>query len=77
MCERVVPTINFDTGLSDFILLFDLPRKFTYPVPMKVTVYRTHKTFDEENYKHDVENAPYHVGENFDDLDEKVWFQNF
>ena len=37
--------------------------------------YRSYKKFDDENFKHDVENALYHVGEIFDDFDDKFWFQ--
>ena len=74
--KRVVPTINFDTGLSDFHNMVCFATKIHVPRSQEnVITYRSYKKFDDENFKHDVENAPYHVGEIFDDFDNKFWFQ--
>ena len=74
--KRVVPTINFDTGLSDFHNMVCFATKIHVPRSQEnVITYRSYKKFDDENFKHDVENAPYHVGEIFDDFDDKFWFQ--
>ena len=71
MCniKRFVPNINFVTGVRDVhnIVCF----------AMNVHVPRSQEKFIErtKSFKHDVENASYHVGEIFDDFDDKFWFQ--
>ena len=36
-------------------------------------VYRCYKRFDEIAYKKDMADIPYHVGEVFDDIDDRCW----
>ena len=37
-------------------------------------VYRSYKHFDEIAYKKDMADIPHHVGEVFDDIDDRCWF---
>lgn len=38
--------------------------------------YRSYKTFNESNFKNDVEMLPFQVGKVFDDIDDQYWFQS-
>ena len=38
--------------------------------------YRSYKKFDEALFKHDIANAPYHVGNIFDDFDDIYWYNH-
>ena len=38
--------------------------------------YRSYKKFDEALFKHDNANAPYHVGNIFDDFDDIYWYNH-
>ena len=51
--KRVVPTINFDTGLSDFHNMVCFDTKIHVPRSQEnVVSYRSYKKFDAKNFKH-------------------------
>ena len=73
--KRVANTLNLGTGLSDFHNLVCFSTKICVPRKSKDFInYRSYKHFDINEYKNDISSAPYHVGEIFDDLDDKYWF---
>ena len=73
--KRVANTLNLGTGLSDFHNLVCFSTKICVPRKSKDFIYyRSYKHFDINEYKKDISSAPYHVGEIFDDLDDKYWF---
>ena len=39
----------------------------------RLIVYRSYKHFDEITYKRDMADTPHHVGEVFDDINDKCW----
>ena len=43
-------------------------------VIMDMIVYRSYKHFDEIANKKDMADIPHHVGEVFDDIDDRCWF---
>ena len=60
--------------LNDFHNLVCFSTKICVPRKSKDFIdYRSYKHFDINEYKKDISSAPYHVGENFDDLDDKYW----
>ena len=38
--------------------------------------YRSYKQFDEASFKHDLDVAPFYVGNVFDDVDDIFWFNH-
>ena len=68
---------DLNTGISDFHNLVAFNTKMHVPkLGRRRNKYRTFKTFDETSFKHDIEMAPYHVGEIFDDFDDTYWFNH-
>ena len=75
--RRVADTLNLNTGISDFHNLVAFSTKMHVPkLGRRRIQYRTFKNFDETSFKHDIEMAPYHVGERFDDFDDTYWFNH-
>ena len=44
--------------------------------PKKVITFRSYKNFDDEKFTQDLSEAPWHVGEVFDDLEDHVYYWN-
>ena len=75
--RRVYDTLSLNTGISDFHNLVAFSTKMHVPkLGRRRIQYRTFKNFDETSFKHDIEMAPYHVGEIFDDFDDTYWFNH-
>ena len=73
--KRVASVLNVDTAISDFHNLIAFSTKLHVPRTTRDPIwYRSYKKFDEEYFKRDIATAPYHVGEIFDDLDDKFWY---
>ena len=73
--RRVAHTLNVNTGISDFHNLIAFSTKIQIPkTGNKYIQYRSYKKFDEALFKHDIANAPYHVGNIFDDFDDIYWY---
>ena len=63
-----------DTGLSDIHLLVSCVIKNTVKQKRnEKTTYRSFKTLDETALLRDIENAPLHVADIFDDIDDVCW----
>ena len=76
--KRVASVLNVDTAISDFHNLIAFSTKLHVPRTARTPIwYRSYKKFDEECFKYDIANAPYHVGEIFDDLDDKYWYSKY
>ena len=74
-CRRVSGTININTGVSDFHHLVGFSTKLQLPrVKKSKIIYRTYKKFDETLFKSDMDMAPFHVGDIFDDITDVCWF---
>ena len=72
--RRVAHTLNVNTGISDFYNLIAFSTKIQInKTGNKYVQYRSYKKFDEAFFKHDIANAPYHVGNIFDDFDDICW----
>ena len=73
--NRVSSSLNIDNGISDFhnITCFSTMLHVPRPIKQRI-VYRTYKNFNEDTFKNDISTAPYHVGEIFEDFDDKFWF---
>ena len=70
-------TLNFNPGLSDFHHCTLAATKTHAPIfEPRVIMYRSYKHFDEKQFLTDIESAPLHVCNIFDDVDDCVWFQN-
>ena len=42
----------------------------------KIIFYRSFKNFSEDRYKKDLEDAPFHVSQVFEDVDDQMWYHN-
>ena len=75
--NRISACVNYNCGLSDYHNLVAVSTKMQLPrIKPKVLFYRSMKHFDENSYKKDIENVPFHVINTFDDLDDKLWAFN-
>ena len=73
--KRVAATINVNTGISDFHHLVGFASKIHVPrMEKQVITYRSYKKFNENCFRSDVHNAPFHVADIFDDCDDSYWF---
>ena len=73
--RRLHSVINTMSDVSDFHNLIGFSTKIKIPKKsQREIVYRSYKHFSEAAFKSDVENAPYHVADIFDELDDKYWF---
>ena len=75
--RRFHESLVFDTGLSDFHHMICCCTKLFAPkrAPRKIK-YRSMKKFQEEAYKKEIDRAPFHVSEIFDDVDDVIWFRH-
>jgi hypothetical protein len=69
--------INLQCAFSDYHNLVGCISKLQMPPqePTKLR-YRSYKHFNDELFKKDVSNLPFHVADVFDDIDDKYWFQS-
>ena len=75
--KRVADTLNLNTEINAFHNLVACSTKMHVPKLGRGRIqYRTFKNFDETSFKHDIEMAPYHVGDIFDDFDDTYWFNH-
>jgi len=75
--RRVANTLNVNTGISDFHNLIACSTKMHVPRNTnKFIRYRSFKNFDEASFKHDIETAPFHVGDVFEEVDDVFWFNH-
>ena len=73
--KRLAGTINTDVGISDFHNLVGAATKLGFsPNGPKVITYRSMKNFNENDFINGVKDAPFHVGEIFDDINDKMWY---
>ena len=77
-CPRsITSSINLPLGISDFHNFISAATKINRPSNEPRTInYRTMKNFNEDVYKQDLEIAPFHVSQIFDDVDDQMWFHN-
>ncbi len=75
--NRFLKSGFLNTGLSDFhhLVYGVLHTGFPITGPQKVC-YRSFKNFNVESYNADVAQAPFHVMEIFEDIDDSTWFYN-
>lgn len=75
--KRVGKVINFDCGLSDYHNLIATCSKIDVPKPKHALIsYRSYKRFNDEKFKHDVNEIPTSILDIFDDVSEKQWAYN-
>ena len=75
--RSVKQSINISLGISDFHNYISASTKIACPSDEPKTVhYRTFKNFNEVFYRNDLETAPFHVSNVFDDVDDQLWFHN-
>ena len=73
--RRVADTLNAGTGLSDFHNMTCLSTKICVPRKSKNFITcRSYYHFDMDAFKKDISAAPYHIGEIFDDFDDRFLF---
>ena len=75
--RRIANTLNINTGISDFHNLIAYSTKMHVPRnESRLICYRSYKHFDEASFKHDLDMAPFYVGNVFDDVDDIFWFNH-
>ena len=75
--RRIANVLNINTGISDFHNLIACSTKMHVPRNTnRLIYYRSYKHFDETSFKHDLEIAPFHVGDMFDEVDDTFWFNH-
>ena len=73
--KRFLTSGSFNTGLSDFHhLIYGILRTGFPRAAPRTVYYRSYKNFNSESYKNDLDQAPFHVMEIFDDIDDSVWY---
>ena len=75
--RRVAKTFNLVNGVSDFHNMVGFSTKICVPRrKMGKIVYRSYKHFDEDAFCKDIANAPFHVSDIFDEIDDKYNFMD-
>ena len=69
--KRYIDTLNANFGLSDHHNIIFAPSLKPHRV-----YYRSYKHFCEEKYLHDINCAPFHVADIFDNIDDVAWFHS-
>ena len=62
--------------LSDHALIYGIFKEKLQRHPSKLINFRSYKNFDHEKFTRDLSEAPRHVGEVFDDLEDQVYYWN-
>ena len=66
----------YEPGLSNHALVYGFLSEKICRSKGKVVKFRSMKHFEEEAFENDLGEAPWHVGEIFDDVDERAYFIN-
>ena len=75
--RKIADTLNMNTGISDFHNFIAYSTKMHVPRnESRLICYRSYKHFDEASFKHDLDVAPFYVGNIFDDVDDRFWFNH-
>ena len=73
--RRIASVLNLNTGISDFHHMVGFVTKVTVPrTGGSVVTYRSYKRFSDDAFREDIQQAPFHVGEIFDELDDVYWY---
>ena len=64
----------YNPEISDHALIYGFMKEKAKPQKGRVIKFRSMKNFDEKQYKEDLSQAPWHVGEIFDTIDEQAGF---
>ena len=67
---------NYYPSLSDHALIYGILKDRVNANKPKIVAFRSYRNFDSEEFKKQLEVAPWHVGEIFDDIDDQVNFHN-
>jgi hypothetical protein len=74
---RVLSHVNTDIDVSDFHnLVCVITRMHAPKTQTRVITYRSYKRMDDEAFIADLSQAPLHVSNIFDDVDDQIWFHN-
>ena len=75
--RRIFKTFNLLNGVTDFHNMIGFSTKLRFPrrKQHKIT-YRSYKNFDENAFCKDLEEAPFHIGDIFDEIDDKYDYMN-
>ena len=71
--DLVSSTGVFPLGISDHDLIYASLRLRHKRPPPRLIKIRNYKNFDEKSFKSDLVNAPFHVTECFEDMDDILW----
>ena len=75
--KRYIDTLNANFGLSDHHnIIGAATRRFAPSLKPHRIYYRSYKHFCEEKYLQDINCAPFHVADIFDDIDDMTWFHS-
>ena len=75
--KSIAKTINVPLGISDFHNYIGGAIKMPGPKDERQSItYRSFKNFKDETYLNDLETAPFHVSQVFEDVDDQLWFHN-
>ncbi len=73
--KRIRRVVCIDIDLSDFHHMIYFSTKLYVPIRRnRKVMYRSYKNFNLENYNSDLAQAPFHVGEIFEDYDDMYYF---
>ena len=75
--NTIKKTINVALGISDFHNYISAATRMSCPSnEPKLIQYRSFKKFNENDYLNDLQVAPFHVSQTFEDVDDQLWFHN-
>ena len=75
--KRYMGMLNANFGLSDHHnIIGAATRRFAPCLKPHRTYYRSYKHFCEDKYIHDINGAPFHVAEIFDNIDDMAWLHS-
>ena len=64
----------YEPGLSDHPLMYGFVQDKAAKVKPRIIKFRSVKNFDEEKFQKHLNSAPWHVGEGFDNVEDRVGF---
>ena len=75
--SRISECINVSNGISDYHNIVCAATKIHAPqIQPRQIIYRTYKNFCDQDFINDLEAAPFHVSNIFDETDDMYWFHN-
>ena len=75
--KSITKTVNITLGISDFHNYIAAAIKMPRPdEERRMITYRSLKNFNEKTYQNDLEIAPFHVAQIFEEADDQLWFHN-